>query len=340
MDVIRKDATITNVDDAFPGTFEVVLSAPTKDRDGDTLLPGEWKTPLPVKIPFDTDHGMSVGTTVGSGVPRIDPETGNLIVKGTYSKLPRAQEVRTLVDEGHVTHTSVAFMSEKTQKDGASVTVRELLNGAFVNTPSNREAVILSSKTFGRKAGARNSATDQGHLDALAGHLDAASRHAIALGATPATGAAETGGDDATNEDVAAGKRPAWAGESRSLRLKDAGTYDTGDLHALVAATDAAIDQAIDLIAAVDTTTLPAEVQQAIALIQAADASVDELQDALGIPDPDEDADSAAVPTTAAGAAKAAPTAAVGTATVDADTITHDLVAARKRFYATLTEGN
>lgn len=158
MDVIRKDATITNTTEDFPGSFEVILSAPTKDRDGDTLLPDEWKQPLPDHITFDSDHGMTVATTVGSGAPRIDEETGNLIVAGTYSSLPRAQEVRTLVNEGHIRTTSVAFMSEKTEKDGKSVAQRELLNGAFVAIPSNREALVLASK--GAKAGARNSASD------------------------------------------------------------------------------------------------------------------------------------------------------------------------------------
>ena len=28
MNIVRKDATITNTDDAFPGEFEVILSAP------------------------------------------------------------------------------------------------------------------------------------------------------------------------------------------------------------------------------------------------------------------------------------------------------------------------
>jgi hypothetical protein len=45
MNVTRKDATITNTDDAFPGTFQVVLSAPTKDRDGDTLSPRSGSSP-------------------------------------------------------------------------------------------------------------------------------------------------------------------------------------------------------------------------------------------------------------------------------------------------------
>src|SRR5438067_767898 len=54
MRVIRKDAmTTAPTDDDFPGTFEAILSAPTKDRDGDTLLPEEWKQPLPDHITVD-----------------------------------------------------------------------------------------------------------------------------------------------------------------------------------------------------------------------------------------------------------------------------------------------
>lgn len=149
MEVVRKTATITPTgsETDFPGTFEVILSAPTKDRDGDTLLPEEWKQPLPEHITFDIDHGMSVATTVGSGTPSIDAKTGNLVVRGTYSSLDRAQEVRTLVNEGHIRTTSVAFMNEPaTVKNGKKVNQRELLNGAFVAVPSNREAVITNSK--------------------------------------------------------------------------------------------------------------------------------------------------------------------------------------------------
>lgn len=149
MNVVRKTATITPTgsETDFPGTFEVVLSAPTQDRDGDTLLPEEWKTPLPEHITFDIDHGMSVATTVGSGSPAIDAKTGNLVVRGTYSSLDRAQEVRTLVNEGHIRTTSVAFMNlPATVKNGKKISQRELLNGAFVAVPSNREAVIMNSK--------------------------------------------------------------------------------------------------------------------------------------------------------------------------------------------------
>lgn len=272
MDIMHKDATITNTDDTGPGSFEVILSAPTKDRDGDTLLPEEWKQPLPDHITFDADHGMSVATTVGSGVPRIDEETGNLVVSGTYSSLPRAQEVRTLVNEGHIRTTSVAFMSEKTEKDGKTTATRELLNGAFVAIPSNREALVLSSKSA--KAGARNSKSDAELIQAI-------HDHALALGAVP--------------------------GKSFRKDLDPPESPDpevTADPKELALAVDAAVDQALALLADVDLTSLPDEVQRAIALVQTADAASDDLLDALGVPDPDEDtnAESAA----ATDAAKAA----------------------------------
>lgn len=202
MDVFRKDATITNTgpDDAFPGSFEVVLSTPAKDRDGDELAPGDWKQPLPEHITFDQDHGMSVASTVGSGVPRID-ESGNLVVSGTYSSLPRAQEVRTLVNEGHIRTTSVAFMTEKSgTKDGKTTVTRELLNGAFVAIPSNREALVLASKALDVKAGARHSTADRAHIQAI-------HDHALALGAvgpSDASGSAEgTSGGKSAEADEA-----------------------------------------------------------------------------------------------------------------------------------------
>ncbi|MGZ4530737.1 MAG: hypothetical protein ACXVXP_00125 [Mycobacteriaceae bacterium] len=288
MDVIRKDASITNTDDGFPGTFEVILSAPTKDRDGDTLLPDEWKQPLPDHITFDSDHGMSVATTVGSGVPRIDEATGNLVVSGTYSSLPRAQEVRTLVNEGHIRTTSVAFMSEKSQKDGKTVAERELLNGAFVAIPSNREALVLASK--GIKAGARNSKSDAEHIQAI-------HDHALALGASPGKsfGSASVTVTPEFIERVA-----------KELAEDAANPAD------LALALDASLDEAINLLAAVDAASLPAEVQQALALLQAADVAADELLDALGVPDPDEDTNAASAAAT--DAAKAADVTAAETA--------------------------
>ena len=282
MDVIHKDATITNTDTEFPGSFEVILSAPTLDRDGETLTADGWKQPLPEHITFDSDHGMTVATTVGSGVPRIDEPTGNLLVAGTYSSLPRAQEVRTLVNEGHVRTVSVAFMSDKTKKDGKETTTRELLNGAFVAIPSNREALVLASK--GVKVGARNNKSD-------AEMIQTVHDHASALGAACGKSVkAVTDGEDATDPTT------------------------------LALAIDATLDEAVTLLEGVDLESLPAEVQQAIALVQAADLVSDELLDALGVQDPDEDA--AAQPAAASTAAPAKAAAPAETAAAEADALT------------------
>ena len=133
--------------DAFPGTFEVILSTPEVDRDGESLA-AKCFEPLPEYVSFDIDHGMSTATTVGSGTPRYDGDV--LKVAGTWSSLPRAQEVRTLVREGHIRSTSVAFMGAKYEtKDGVpTITKAEILNAAFTPIPSNRGAAVLSAKAF------------------------------------------------------------------------------------------------------------------------------------------------------------------------------------------------
>lgn len=150
------------------GEFDVILSAPTLDRDGE-VIDAKIFDPLPDHITFDIDHGMSTATTVGSGVPFYDGD--KLRVKGTYSSIPRAQEVRTLVREGHIRTTSVAFMGAvREEKDGVPHVVKaELLNGAFVPIPSNRESLVLSAKSYdvAIKAGARNSSKDVERLQSI-----------------------------------------------------------------------------------------------------------------------------------------------------------------------------
>lgn len=146
MDVVTKaTASVAPVEDSKSkhGEFDVILSTNALDRDGDELHPDEWKTPLPDKITFDSDHGMSVATCVGSGKPFINDE-GQLQVRGTFASTPHGQAVRTLVNEGHIDSVSVAFMDHKTQKSGKPV--RELLNGAFVAVPANPQARVLASK--------------------------------------------------------------------------------------------------------------------------------------------------------------------------------------------------
>lgn len=148
MDVERKsvDAAVTPVEGSTSkhGEFDVILSTSDLDRDGDELYADEWNTPLPDKITFDSDHGMSVASCVGSGKPFIN-DNGQLQVRGTFASTPHGQAVRSLVNDGHIDSVSVAFRTlPKTSKDAKPQ--RELLNGAFVAVPANDKARVLSSK--------------------------------------------------------------------------------------------------------------------------------------------------------------------------------------------------
>lgn len=147
--ILKQAATVSALPDSDTspfGSFEVILSTPTRDRDGEEVKSSEWQMPLPDHITFDVDHGMSVMTTVGSGVPSLD-EQGRLVVRGTYASTDLAQQTRALVNEGHIRTVSVAFMRKTLlAEDGTKTTVRELLNGAFVAIPANPEAVIMASK--------------------------------------------------------------------------------------------------------------------------------------------------------------------------------------------------
>jgi HK97 family phage prohead protease len=164
------------------GAFDVILSAATLDRDGE-VIDSRAFDPLPDHVPFDIDHGMTVQTTVGSGQPYYD-DAGSLRVKGTFASTPLAQEVRTLVSEGHIRTTSVTFMSadrEPDEKGVMHVKTAELLNGTFTPVPSNRQAVVLSAKAVqavtDEKVGARNSAGDASTIQSM-------HDSAVALGAT------------------------------------------------------------------------------------------------------------------------------------------------------------
>ena len=315
MNVVYKDAAIapTGTDDDFPGTFEVILSAPTEDRDGDTLLPDEWKQPLPEHITFDMDHGMSVATTIGSGIPTLN-DAGQLVVSGTYSSLPRAQEVRTLVNEGHIKTTSVAFMSlPKTSKDAAPL--RELLNGAFVAVPSNREALVLSSKGF--KAGARNSASDAEHIQAI-------HDHAIALGASADTKSFHGG---------AARKSIVGSLEAIQDRARDAlnDAYGTGAWVWLRATLPDKLVFEISTEGSSETATFQQDYTDdgSVITLQGERAAVDVAE--IVTSDPDEDAEPAEVATDPAAAEKSPAAASVPVKAADADShaVTDEEIAAK-----------
>lgn len=159
---IRKSVAVKVTDTgADTGSFEAILSTPDIDRDGESVKSSEWKS-LPDSIPINVDHEMGVTSMIGSATPSFDTQ-GNLVIQGTYSSLPLAQDVRTLVNEGHLKTMSVEFMRTVTPiGDKSFTTERELIGGAYTPYPSNVNARVLASKS-----GARNNATDAKNIQAI-----------------------------------------------------------------------------------------------------------------------------------------------------------------------------
>lgn len=146
------------------GEFEVILSAETLDRDGEVIDAKAFE-PLPDSIPFHAFHDFH--DPIGRAAPYYE---GNVLkARGTFASTARAQEIRTLVAEGVIGHTSVGFMAatRKDTEDAPHVTSGELLEGSFVSVPSNREAAVLMAKEFDAKAGARNSGKDSDRLQSI-----------------------------------------------------------------------------------------------------------------------------------------------------------------------------
>lgn len=145
MDIKTKavTATIENTspDTEFPGTFEVELTNPNIDRDGDELKGNEWQMPLPPQITFVNDHTHKMASVVGSAKPTLEGD--NIICRGSWAETDEAQNTRKIVK--HAPYVSVAY---REKRQGANVS-RELINGSFVVIPSNPTARVLSSKAFG-----------------------------------------------------------------------------------------------------------------------------------------------------------------------------------------------
>lgn len=152
------------------GEFEIVMSTDSVDRDGEVIVKGAFD-PLPESIPVHAFHNFD--DPIGRAVPAYD-EQGRLVGKGFYASTPRAQEIRQLVADGVIGHTSVGFMAaERSSKnDGpVEITSGELLEVSFVSVPSNRDARVLAAKDFyldhAAKSGARNSTKDAERLQAI-----------------------------------------------------------------------------------------------------------------------------------------------------------------------------
>jgi HK97 family phage prohead protease len=155
-----KDVATENVN----GEFEIVMSTDSVDRDGEVIVKGAFN-PLPDSIPVHAFHDFN--DPIGRAVPSYN-EKGQLVGRGFFASTARAQEVRQLVADGVIGHTSVGFMAadRKAEGDGPTqIQSAELLEVSFVSVTSNRDARVLAAKAFyDEKVGSRNNMKDAERL--------------------------------------------------------------------------------------------------------------------------------------------------------------------------------
>lgn len=142
------------------GEFEIVMSTDSVDRDGEIIVKGAFD-PLPESIPVHAFHDFN--DPIGRAVPGYN-DAGQLVGRGFFASTARAQEMRQLVSDGVIGHTSVGFMAaDREVRNGVPhIKAAELLEVSFVSVPSNRDAAVLAVK-----AGARNNTKDAERLQSI-----------------------------------------------------------------------------------------------------------------------------------------------------------------------------
>ena len=137
-------AKVTRTD---AGGFVAVASTASVDRDGEVILPGAFN-PLPASLPVHINHTANVRDLVARARPYY--EGGRLMIEARFASTSAAQDARTLVTEGILDSVSVVFFAaKKEQRAGVPTIVSgELLAVDLVTIPSNRDALVMSSRSF------------------------------------------------------------------------------------------------------------------------------------------------------------------------------------------------
>ena len=140
-----------------------VVTAPTLDRDKDIIDTNSLKLPLKggglvraselteehkVLVPFMLDHAWSVASQIGSGQKAWVNEIGELVMEFVFSSRDIAQDVFTLIEEGHIDNSfsiTVMYDENGVEPMGEGIEVREgeIVEVSLVFKGSNRNARLL-----------------------------------------------------------------------------------------------------------------------------------------------------------------------------------------------------
>lgn len=222
-----------------------------------------------------------------------------------FDSVPRAKQAFAQIRDGDVPGFSFHFRNAKsiahpTERGARRFTQADMLENSPVTFPSipgaqavgiRAEEAILSVPTLEelmnlQKIGVLN---EDGLRSAVAEHFPTLREHIVVADHSET---ART----ALFDHIAALAITEEGIRDMSITIDSDGTVSSGpveqpdeDRTALIRSADLCLDSAVALFEGIDVTVLPDDIQQGIANVQAASVAVDELQDVMGIEDPDGD---------------------------------------------------
>lgn len=131
------------------GEFDVIATTETVDRDGEMIKSDGWETENFIKNPVMLDCHKYFEMPVGACTELTKLEDGSYRAKGVFARTQKAQEIRSLYEDGILRTVSVGFIPK--ERNGNIITKAELLEISFVPIPANPDAMAIAkmNKVFG-----------------------------------------------------------------------------------------------------------------------------------------------------------------------------------------------
>lgn len=232
----------------------------------------------PPAVCWQHDMKEPIGRTISAQVTHLANELiGQL---SDFDAVPLARRAFTQIRDGSLTDTSFGFVRESDEPHPEHRGVTRITKALMHEWSPVTVGSIPGARVVGTRAESQGELTVP-DLDEIlrlrAAELITPEQAQAALAKLPEWREVITITPPATRDDPGVPAPDAsGAGE------------DTSDAAELAAAVDAALDEAVGWFAKVDISSLPDEVQQAAALVQAAGVVVDDLLDVMGVDDPDD----------------------------------------------------
>ena len=130
-------------------TYSVLASTSAIDRQGDSIDQAGWDVSDFKKNPVVLwAHNYSL-PPIAKGVGINPNDTRGMVLDFQFADTPFAQEIKSLVDGGFLSASSVGFMPM--ERNGNIITKSVLLEVSLVPVPANQEALMLAVKGFADK---------------------------------------------------------------------------------------------------------------------------------------------------------------------------------------------